>query len=513
MPSPYLYNRPSGRFVRVLVPLDLREALGQRFLIRSLGSISSDHARLAAAKWALDLARYFAQIREDPTMATRRKPEPAVPVRSIDDQVEALFRDVARSVKAKRLSDPQGYAEEFHTDELSPLLNKPPRDRGNGPKLYPALMSYRRLLEQRGTRPAYIQELMSAWDVWAVAVGDVPIDSVTDEDGRAFQDYLPRVPVNRNKHAALRDLMRLDLQVQRGRELGLPTISAASMDKLASRLRTFFATLQDLKRENPLDGLTFVAGGQRKAPKRQGFDNDELVRIFDPVHLGWVDQPHLYWGLWIGLLTGARAREIGQLRIDDLKTDRKTGIRYFQIVDWGPGQSVKNAGSRRTVPIHSALLAMGLDDYIQDVKAAKGDLLFPTIPWHSKAGYGDAVGDRAIYFLRNRVGINDPTKVFHSFRYTTVRLLRDGGVPGDRIGAITGHSPSELDPSISKALGEVYMREVSLERLQKDIEAMVVPVKLWPRYERGRFRMLFKRAIHAGTWCVKPKVRAKVVSG
>lgn len=63
MPKPYFLGRRSGLYVRFLVPLDLREAVGSRFLIRTLGSARGDRARFGAAALAMVLAESFARMR------------------------------------------------------------------------------------------------------------------------------------------------------------------------------------------------------------------------------------------------------------------------------------------------------------------------------------------------------------------------------------------------------------------------------------------------------------------
>jgi hypothetical protein len=49
MAKALLLDRPSGTFVRVLVPQDLRACLGRRCLVRRLPPIDRDGARLIGA--------------------------------------------------------------------------------------------------------------------------------------------------------------------------------------------------------------------------------------------------------------------------------------------------------------------------------------------------------------------------------------------------------------------------------------------------------------------------------
>ena len=68
MPAPWLMARESGLYCRVFVPADLRPHLGQRFLVRSLGSRDRDLACLLAARYALAIGEMFRQLHKELAM-------------------------------------------------------------------------------------------------------------------------------------------------------------------------------------------------------------------------------------------------------------------------------------------------------------------------------------------------------------------------------------------------------------------------------------------------------------
>jgi hypothetical protein len=68
MPSPLVYARPSGLFVRFLVPLDLRSRIGSQFIVRALGRIDRDTGRLLAALMGSALSSAYAVLRREPSM-------------------------------------------------------------------------------------------------------------------------------------------------------------------------------------------------------------------------------------------------------------------------------------------------------------------------------------------------------------------------------------------------------------------------------------------------------------
>ena len=73
MPKPLFLTRPSGLYVRFLVPADLRPAIGTRFLVRSLGSRRGDDARFLAAAYGVALSRAFDTLRRGDAMVDFKK--------------------------------------------------------------------------------------------------------------------------------------------------------------------------------------------------------------------------------------------------------------------------------------------------------------------------------------------------------------------------------------------------------------------------------------------------------
>lgn len=63
MPKPYFLSRPAGLYVRFRVPEDLRLKIGLRFVVRSMGALRGDAARLSAARQAVALSAVFDRLR------------------------------------------------------------------------------------------------------------------------------------------------------------------------------------------------------------------------------------------------------------------------------------------------------------------------------------------------------------------------------------------------------------------------------------------------------------------
>ena len=82
-----------------------------------------------------------------------------------------------------------------------------------------------------------------------------------------------------------------------------------------------------------------------------------------------------------------RREEAGQLYVKDIgETD---GVPFIQITNEEKDQSVKNEGSKRRVPIHSALISLGFMEYVDSIKRAGHARLFPQLKNKGSNGYSE----------------------------------------------------------------------------------------------------------------------------
>jgi integrase len=119
------------------------------------------------------------------------------------------------------------------------------------------------------------------------------------------------------------------------------------------------------KDENPAMG--HVVFRKREKVKRRAhgfkaFTQDQIQKLYAPAALGELSEG-ARWGALIGLYTGARVSEVGQLSLADFADVDE--VPCLTITDEGEGQSIKNEASRRTIPIHSDLLTLGLMERVE----------------------------------------------------------------------------------------------------------------------------------------------------
>ena len=209
-----------------------------------------------------------------------------------------------------------------------------------------------------------------------------------------------------------------------------------------------WARLTGYEVDDKLEGILYVA--RKNTPKtkniqRVPFNDLDLIKIFESKDYlsGKISRASDYWVPLIALFTGARLGEICQLTTDDVKNI--DGIWCFDINDDGDeGKLIKAVGSKRVVPIHQALLKLGLIEYKNTVNKHKFTNLFPK-EVRSANGRFSAIQKRFTHHFSklNFDSKDKESKVFHSFRHLVRTRLVELNVSEGLIDAIVGHTSGE----------------------------------------------------------------------
>lgn len=202
-----------------------------------------------------------------------------------------------------------------------------------------------------------------------------------------------------------------------------------------SLLRFACVELEEIPK-NPWQGLAIEVP---KTVTRRPWKDEELHQLFSQPLFQAYEVPPLdrsgggpaaYWIPIIGIYTGARIGELAQLKVSDITEE--DGIPVISITDGGEGQKVKTSASRRSIPIHSELIRLGLLEYADRIRrAAPEGSLWPYLkqdtisPWFSQ--------------YRKSVGLDGKWLDFHSFRHTVRTRLAKAQVQEQLMDAITGH--------------------------------------------------------------------------
>jgi integrase len=221
--------------------------------------------------------------------------------------------------------------------------------------------------------------------------------------------------------------------------------------KQASTIRTSISLLHAVLspavdegwiKDNPVKGVK-TTGQKRAKTARLSFTVDEINLIFGSLPTNGAR----YWLPIIGLYTGLRLEEIGQLAPVDIVQERyrdKEGkehkVYVIYVTEEGAGQGLKNESSCRRVPVHRVLVDLGFIKYVHSQKGAR---LFPELKpdknGRETAGFSARFGE-----IKRELGITDKRKTFHSFRHFFKDIMREVGVTEEVSDALSGHTTGSV---------------------------------------------------------------------
>lgn len=270
-------------------------------------------------------------------------------------------------------------------------------------------------------------------------VGDMPASEFDLHQARLLKDRLSRCPQYfglRPEYAGktLRQVVESGATYK--------TITAVTVNNRLRKLSAFlnWCKINGYIMDNPLVGLKVMTGSAKEA--RLSFDQHDLSILLDLEALKTEARKHpwRYWLPLLGRATGARLEELCQLRVDDFIEQQ--GVQCIRIDDGREGQNLKNASSRRILPLHPSLIEQGLLQYADSVKANGDDRLFPKlVAVRGKLGHA---ASKWFGRYKAKLGITDPRKTFHSFRHTFIDDLRDAGVQDSLVKRMVGHEDSSV---------------------------------------------------------------------
>jgi integrase len=292
-------------------------------------------------------------------------------------------------------------------------------------------------------------------------MGDMPAGAFDVDQARLLKERLSRCP----QYFGLRpeyEGKTLKQVVESG-----GTYKAITAVTVNNRLRKLSAFMNWCKsngyvKENPLLGLKVMTGSAKEA--RLSFERQELMTLLNLNALRTEARKHpwRYWLPLMGRATGARLEELCQLRVDDFIEQQ--GIQCIRIDDSREGQKLKNSSSRRILPLHAALIDLGLLQHVKAVGAAGADRLFPELEAvRGKLGHAPS---KWFSRYKTKLGITDGRKTFHSFRHTLIDDLRDAGVQDSLIKRIAGHEDGAVTFSIYGSRSPLKAMAVALRHVQ-----------------------------------------------
>ena len=524
-----LHRRGSVYYFRAMVPKDLRDHFGKREIVYSLRTKDRAEAMRLVRRASVDLDEQFERLRAERAGRAPRT------LSHVDDQVietlcerwrynalagdawgraqglsdaeyqeqcaqRAATLDALREALAKgRLERIQPALEAFlhlngiefvaDSDDMRRLAYafletvtethqaQMARDRGEVVRTPPAPPPLTGPSTEADPAPAEAQALgLDALVArWEALVPDRPADTVASfrRVARAFTDHCGKDRIDRITRGdviAYRD----HLLIEEGRHHG-------TVSKNLSYLSALFQVGVDaeLIPNNPASRIK-VPKPKVKKPSRLPYDTEHLNAIFRcPIYTEG-QRPRGGGGeaaAWLPLLatfTGCRLEELGQLRIHDVDCD--DGIHYLTISDLGDedGKQLKTEASRRRLPLHPQLIESGFLRYVERrrTEGQGSDLLFPGLRPDVK---GKLTGNWSKWwgrYSRRVIGIQDRTRVFHSFRHGFRDACREADLNEELADALMGHA--------GNSTGRGYGRSYSLKKLHEAICRIGYPGVVFP---------------------------------
>ncbi len=331
-------------------------------------------------------------------------------------------------------------------------------------------------------------ENRAIYNVLLEIIGNVSVSKLGFPHMVAFKDALQRLPANINKDPRYRGKPILEILTL----LDVSPMSISTVNKYLTRISSLlkWAHRHGYVEQNYAVGLSIAQRGKKASEARGMFEIAQIEAIFKAIAEGRVTaRGHAYsfhyWTPLLGYLTGARVNEIASLRVIDFQ--REDGIDFISITQQNDGEKgTKTDAGMRKLPIHPALIRLGLLRYVENLKKQGQVRLFAELSL-TKNGYGSKVtswfsghNSKADSFLWRDAGVREDKLSFHSYRHTMATLLERKGIDTVLAKRILGHSLADDVTSGRYSKGDplVQMLDALIKTLPEN------PLEDMPEFER-----------------------------
>lgn len=330
--------------------------------------------------------------------------------------------------------------------------------------------TYERERLREGKRADTLEAERKIIEHFAKFVGEATaVTAIARTHIRDFKRALSDVPHRWTKREELAGMQLADA-ARTWTAIGGDTRSATTVNREVSAVSAFLKWLKDNAYVEENVALGFRTRIDKSKNKFPPYTDAELKALFSsPLFVGCHtkkehqpgDEKIRDWRYWLplcALYSGARAGEVAQLECADVReTD---GVWIFDLKEEGEGtgKRLKNKSSRRIVPVHAALIALGFIDHVQS-QARKGHrLIFDDLQPGPRGDWSHMPSKFWARYL-NRLGMKRRGLCLHSFRHTFADECRRVAVEGGVLQALLGHSDhSQTGHYGTLALGNLRQR-------------------------------------------------------
>ena len=288
------------------------------------------------------------------------------------------------------------------------------------------------------------------------------IQLIRRKDAEQVRKLLSAYPSNIKKHKVFDGLTGTEA-IKLNQNLGYQVLSEDSVKDYFQKLSSFFkwCVQMEYTDTNPFEGFRF-ARKKKASEEKQAYSHDHLALIFQQEIFTKhkFKHPYQYWLPLLARFSGARLNELCQLYVTDIQ--EVDDIWCIHINDAHQDKRLKNLGSRRFVPIHSALIDLGFLKYVSDLKSNR---VFPELKLE-RDGYGTAASKWYGRF-KSKLGFSKGLD-FRSFRHTFTNDLKQELIPQLITAQLLGHNNQSVTyDRYGKDLNIKILKE-SLELISKD---------------------------------------------
>lgn len=433
-------------YFRRRVPEDLRTALAQPFLIRSLGTSERSLAIILARAYAAQTDLAFTQLR-----AMSDKKLTAQELLDNFAKLPDCRERIRRAGIHLRLEDAEREKEKLEREIVDGLHQRQEQQKRHERDLEIAIRAgavARSEAPSASVAPAITAEELFE-DFLREGVGS---RRWKDAETARTRDYGPiwrRFAAHAGKHG----LTVAAAKAYRAEVMARVQDSPETKNRNLYRARAVIShgvDHHDLDTKM-LPHLKTAKGrrsGSSKVKSYLPFSDDELKLLFHSEFYrdNSFKKASQFWLPMLGLYTGARLEELAGLHLASFSA--VDGYPSMRLSDYDTTDEGKNEHAPREVPIHPELIEAGLLDYVELLRAEGHERLFPEIGAAARDGFAKrATTDFTDY--RRSVGVGKDEgersrKVFHSFRSTLAGKLFPLTGDADLRRRLLGHAAKDV---------------------------------------------------------------------
>lgn len=284
---------------------------------------------------------------------------------------------------------------------------------------------------------------------------DFPASAISKKEVREWKAALRHYPV---KATESREFRGKDFRqtVEANRKLGKRAISDKTLNRYLAALGIYCKWLvaHGYLNDAPTAGMSIKI--DKATQKVFPYKPEHLSALFSsPLFVGCQSEEkahkpgnllirdHRYWVPLMSLFSGGRMGELCQLLTADII--EMHGRWVFRITDEESEEKrLKTKGSQRIVPIHPALVELGLLAHHQTMVQRQEEWLFPEIELDSRGSRSGRMSDFYGDYIK-RIGLKtDKSMNFHSFRHTFTDALRRAGHLDHQFAFLLGHTQNNV---------------------------------------------------------------------